>query len=72
MEKNTTSRIRIAMKLFENGYKTEKDILGLTMDKILALPKISITEMQIISNFQKAIKANKGISFLGCGSDKLE
>lgn len=52
-------------KLIEAGFDNEKLILAMTMDDILALPNISVAEIGMINEIQKAIKANKIITFLG-------
>lgn len=39
----------------------------MTMDDILELPGISVVEKGIINEIQKAVKANKVITFLGGG-----
>ena len=53
--------VRSLSKLMEAGFGDEKSILAMTMDDILALPGISVAEIQ------KAVKANKVITFLGGG-----
>lgn len=44
---------------------TEKEILGITLEKMLVIPNVTVTEIANINELQKAIKANKIISFLG-------
>ncbi|GFI32667.1 hypothetical protein IMSAGC013_04071 [Lachnospiraceae bacterium] len=51
----------------EAGFSDEKAILAMTMDDILALPGISVAEIVMINGIQKAVKANKVITFLGGG-----
>ena len=51
----------------EAGFSDEKAILAMTMDDILALPNISVAEIVMINGIQKAVKANKVITFLGGG-----
>ena len=59
--------VRSLSKLMEAGFSDEKAILAMTMDNILALPGISVAEIVMINGIQKAVKANKVITFLGGG-----
>lgn len=59
--------IRSLSKLMEAGYGDEKAILAMTVDDILALPGISVAEIIMINGIQKAVKANKVITFLDGG-----
>lgn len=59
--------IRSLSKLIEAGFNSEKAILNMSMDDILSLPSISISEIGIINEIQKAVKAGKFITFLGGG-----
>lgn len=61
--------VRSLSKLMEAGFDNEKAILAMTMDDILALPNISVAEIGMINRIQKAVKANKVITFLGGGAD---
>lgn len=62
---NTNNSIKILTKLFDSGYCTEKEILGITLEKMLVIPNVTVTEIANINELQKSIKANKVISFLG-------
>lgn len=59
--------VRSISKLMEAGFDNEKAVLALTMDDILALPGITVGEIGMINEIQKAVKANKVITFLGGG-----
>lgn len=61
--------VRSLSKLMEAGFDNEKAIMGITMDDILVLPGISVAEIGMINQIQKAVKANKVITFLGGGTD---
>lgn len=61
--------VRSLSKLMEAGFDNEKAILAMTMDDILALPNISVAEIGMINRIQKAVRANKVITFLGGGED---
>ena len=56
--------IKVLQCLFEAGYGTEKEIVNMTMDEMLALPGVNVVDLCIISELQKSIKANKVISYL--------
>lgn len=71
MAKINNKAVKTIAKLLEEGFTTEKDILAMTMDDILLMPGISLAEVSMINNLQKAIKANKVISYLG-GDEKNE
>lgn len=61
--------VRSLSKLMEAGFDNEKAIMAMTMDDILSLPNISVAEIGIINKIQKAVKANKVITFLGGGTE---
>lgn len=61
--------IKVLQRLFDAGYGTEKEIVNMTMDEMLALPGVNVADLCIISELQKSIKANKVISYL---SEKTE
>lgn len=57
--------VKVLNKIFEAGFTNEKDIAAMTMTDILDIKGISISEMIMINDLQKSIKANKVICFLG-------
>lgn len=61
--------VRSLSKLMEAGFDNEKAITAMTMDDILSLPNISVAEIGMINKIQKAVKANKVITFLGGGKE---
>lgn len=63
--------VKVLQRLFDagSGYGTEKEIVNMTMDEMLALPGVNVADLCIISELQKSIKANKVISYL---SEKTE
>ena len=61
--------IKVLNKVFDAGYTTEKEVLAMSIDKILAIPNITVPDIAIINDLQKAVKANKVVSFLGGGMD---
>ena len=60
--------VRCLSKLMEAGFDSEKAVMAMTMDDILALPGISVAEIGMINKIQKAVKANKVITLL-CGGE---
>ena len=61
--------IKVLPRLFDAGYGTEKEIVNMAMDEMLALSGVNVADLCIISELQKSIKANKVISYL---SEKTE
>mgnify|MGYP000526006623 FL=1 len=59
--------VKVINKIFEAGITEEKDISAMTLDKILEIQGITVAEIGMINDLQKAIKANKVITFLGGG-----
>ena len=53
--------IKVLQRLFDAGYGTEKEIVNMAMDEMLALPGVNVADLCIISELQKSIKANKVI-----------
>ena len=49
-------KIKLLNRLFAVGYEDEKSIAAMTMDDILALDGISIADISLINELQKAIK----------------
>ena len=51
---------------------TEKELQALDMENILKIPNITIQDMTVITELQKATKANKLFSYLGGDSDEQQ
>lgn len=60
--------VKVINKIFEAGITEEKDISAMTLDEILEIQGITVAEIGMINDLQKAIKANKVITFLGSGA----
>lgn len=67
MAQMNNKAVRTITKLMEAGFDTEKAIVSMTIDDILSLPNISVAEIGMVNEIQKAVKANKVITFLGGG-----
>ena len=59
--------VKVINKIFDAGKKKEKEISAMTLDEILEIQGITVAEIGMINDLQKAIKANKVITFLGGG-----
>ena len=59
--------VKVINKIFEAGITEEKYISAMTLDEILEIQGITVAEIGMINDLQKAIKANKVITFLGGG-----
>ena len=69
MAKINNKAVKTIAKLMEEGFATEKEILAMGIDEMLLIPGISVVEIGMFNELQKAIKANKVISYLG-GEEK--
>jgi len=65
MAKLNNKAVRSIGKLMEAGFDNEKAIVGMTMDDILGLPGITVAEIMMINQIQKAVKVGKVITLLG-------
>lgn len=65
-------KVKVLNKLFDAKCKSEKDLQALDMESILKIPNITIQDMTVIMELQKATKANKLFSYLGGGSDEQQ
>lgn len=63
-------KVKVLNKLFDAKCRTEKELQALDMENILKIPNITIQDMTIIMELQKAAKANKLFSYLGGGNDE--
>ena len=59
--------VKVINKISEAGITEEKEISAMTLDEILEIQGITVAEIGMINDLQKAIKANKVITFLGGG-----
>ena len=65
-------KVEVLNKLFDAKSRTEKDLKGLYMESILKIPNITIQDMTVIMELQKATKASKLFSYLGGGTDEQQ
>ena len=56
--------VKVINKIFEAGITEEKDISAMTLDEILEIQGITVAEIGMINDLQKAIKAKKVITLL--------
>lgn len=64
------TKLKTLNKLIDNGINTEKKITALNLQKILAVPGITVPEIHIITELQNAIKGRKVITYLSDGKDE--
>lgn len=57
-------KMRVLMKLRNNGVHTEKDVQGLKAETMLTLPGITVPEMRIIIETQKSVRDSRFFSYL--------
>ena len=66
MSKNMLQqKIKVLTKLYDCGFTTEKELQTLSLESMLKIPGISITEMSIILELKNMVKTNKLYSYLG-------
>ena len=58
------TKLRVVNKLLDSGYDTEKKITGMDTPMMIAIKSITIPEVQIILELQKAIKDRKIFEYL--------
>ena len=59
-------------KLIDSGSNTEKKITSMGIQEIIAVPKITVPEIHIITELQDAIKSKAVIAYLASGFDEQE
>ena len=63
-------KVKVLNKLIDAKCGTEKGLQALDMESILKIPNITIQDMTVIMELQKATKSNKLFSYLGGGNDE--
>ena len=51
--------VKCLSKLISEGFDTEKAVLAMTMDEILSIPGITVAEISLINEIQKAPESVK-------------
>lgn len=59
-------------KLIDSGANTEKKITAMEIQEKIAVPKITVPEIHIITELQNAIKPRSVIAYLAAGNDESE
>ena len=59
-------------KLIDHGVNTEKKITAMGIQEIIAVPKITVPEIHIITELQDAIKTRTTIAYLAAAEDEDE
>ena len=58
-------RFKVLNKLFEAGFKTEKDLQSINFQNVFRIEGLTVQDMSIISELQQYTKSNKLYSYLG-------
>ena len=66
----TQKKYKVLNKLFEAGFKTEKDLQSINFQNVFSIPNLTVQEMSIISELQTNTKGNKLYSYLGGNNDE--
>ena len=66
----TQQKFKVLNKLFEAGFKTEKDLQSINFQNVFNIPNLTVQEMSIISELQTNTKGNKLYSYLGGNNDE--
>ena len=59
-------------KLIDHGVNTEKKITAMGIQEIIAVPKITVPEIHIITELQDAIKTRSTIAYLAAAEDETD
>lgn len=66
----TQQKFKVLNKLFEAGFKTEKDLQSINFQNVFSIANLTVQEMSIISELQINTKGNKLYSYLGGNNDE--
>ena len=58
-------RFKVLNKLFEAGFKSEKDLQSINFQNVFRIEGLTVQDMSIISELQQYTKSNKLYSYLG-------
>ena len=58
-------RFKVLTKLFEAGFKSEKDLQSINFQNVFRIEGLTVQDMSIISELQQYTKSNKLYSYLG-------
>ena len=64
--------IKVLGKVLDAGFTDEKVIATMTMDDVLSMQGVTVSDIALINELQKSIKSNKVISFLGESTERKE
>ena len=69
-KKSANTALKVLAKLYDSGCKTEKDLKALSLQSILKIPDISVSDMTVITELQEQIAKNRLFSYLGGADDE--
>lgn len=58
-------RFKVLTKLFEAGFKSEKDLQSINFQNVFRIEGLTVQDMSIISELQQYTKSNKLYSYFG-------
>ena len=64
-KKVTQQKFNVLKKLFEAGFKSEKDLQSINFQNVFRIEGLTVQDMSIISELQQYTKSNKLYSYLG-------
>ena len=64
-------KVKVLAKL-HSGCKTEKDLKALSLQSILKIPDISVSDRTVITELQEQIAKNRLFSYLGGAEDEQQ
>ena len=62
-------KVKILEMLFSEGYCTEKELQGISLEDMLKMKGITVPDLLIVLEIQKATKAGRLFSYLGGRED---
>lgn len=65
-------KVKVLAKLYDFGCKTEKDLKALSLQNILKIPDITVSDMTVITELQEQITKNRLFSYLGGADDEQQ
>lgn len=63
-------KVKVLAKLYDSGCKTEKDLKALSLQSILKIPDISVSDMTVITELQEQIAKNRLLKHLPISANR--
>mgnify|MGYP000843597120 FL=1 len=68
----STRKVKTLNKIFQAGFTSEKAISAMSVDDILNLPGINVSEIALINELQKSVRSGMLIRFLAGNEGKTD